>query len=225
MNIISQRRRVFSITFIICISVVLIAHISLIFGQSTIKVIAARGKIAAINAGSNNGISSGNKYILKRSTNTGMIDVGVVEVEKVLLDKSGIRLIEEKGYSTIQEGDILGNEIIDNKNEPFSNNNKKDTYQEEDPLKNQQATNQLTLSGCWVEDGTFYAKNKLDMTAFAIYMDQRKKADALRMVDDGRIKSCTQASAIVLERADPLVFVQIIGIGKVWIYQTYLHCE
>ena len=40
------------------------------------------------------------------------------------------------------------------------------------------------LAGCWVEDSTFYAKNKRDMTVFAIYMDQGKKADALRMVDD-----------------------------------------
>ncbi len=98
-----------------------------------------------------------------------------------------------------------------------------------DPEKHDQKTDEFIAKrnfGCWVEDGTFYAKKKLDMTAFAIYMDQRKKlADALRMVDDGRIKSCTQASAIVLERYDPLVFVQILGIGNVWIYQTYLHCE
>jgi hypothetical protein len=80
-------------------------------------------------------------------------------------------------------------------------------------------------AGCWVEDGTFYAKKKLDITAFAIYMDQRKKDDALRMVNDGRIKSCTQASAIVLERDDPVVYVQIMGIGKVWVYETQLHCR
>ena len=80
-------------------------------------------------------------------------------------------------------------------------------------------------AGCRVEDGTFYAKEKRDMSAFAIYMDSGKKADALRMVDDGRIKSCTQASAIVIERDDPLVNVQIIGIGNVWIYKTFLHCQ
>jgi hypothetical protein len=80
-------------------------------------------------------------------------------------------------------------------------------------------------AGCWVEDGTFYAQKKLDMTAFAIYMDEGKKADALRMVDDGRIKTCSQASAIVLRRDGPLVYAQIIGIGKVWIYKTFLHCQ
>ena len=81
------------------------------------------------------------------------------------------------------------------------------------------------FAGCRVEDGTFYAKGKHDMTAFAIYMDSGKKADALRMVDDGRIKSCTQASAIVIERDDLFVNVQIIGIGNVWIYKTFLQCQ
>jgi len=80
------------------------------------------------------------------------------------------------------------------------------------------------LAGCYVEDGTFYAEKKLDMTAFAIYMDEGKKANAMRMVDDGRIKSCSRASAIVIKRDGPLVNVQIIGIGKVWIYNTFLHC-
>lgn len=81
------------------------------------------------------------------------------------------------------------------------------------------------FAGCRVENGTFYAKEKSHMTAFAIYMDSGKKADALRMVDDGRIKSSTQATAIVIERDGPLVNAQIIGIGKVWIYNTFLHCQ
>lgn len=63
------------------------------------------------------------------------------------------------------------------------------------------------------------------MTTFAIYMDQDKKADALRMVDDGRIKACSQATAFVLERDGPLVHANIMGIGKVWIYETFIHCR
>ena len=83
----------------------------------------------------------------------------------------------------------------------------------------------LASAGCRVENGTFYAKEKNHITAFAIYMDSGKKADALRMVDDGRIKSSTQATAIVIERDGPLVNAQIIGIGNVWIYNTFLHCQ
>jgi len=83
----------------------------------------------------------------------------------------------------------------------------------------------LIYAGCKVQNGTFYSENKLDITAFAIYMDEGKKADALRMIDDGRIKSTTQATAIVLKRKDPIVHVQIVGIGKVWIYKTFLYCQ
>nr|VFK30680.1 MAG: hypothetical protein BECKMB1821G_GA0114241_106914 [Candidatus Kentron sp. MB]VFK34249.1 MAG: hypothetical protein BECKMB1821I_GA0114274_106613 [Candidatus Kentron sp. MB]VFK76612.1 MAG: hypothetical protein BECKMB1821H_GA0114242_106515 [Candidatus Kentron sp. MB] len=80
------------------------------------------------------------------------------------------------------------------------------------------------LAACFVQDGTFYAKEKSHMTAFAIYMDKRNPR-AFDMVDDGRIKSCTRASAVVIEREDPLVHVHIMGIGKGWIYETYLHCR
>jgi len=83
----------------------------------------------------------------------------------------------------------------------------------------------MAYAGCRVQDGTFYSKSKSSMTAFAIFMDQGKKSDALRMIDDGRIKSTTQATAIVLKREDPLVHTQIIGIGKVWIYNTFLYCK
>ena len=80
-------------------------------------------------------------------------------------------------------------------------------------------------AGCRVQDGTFYSDSKSSMTAFAIFMDQGKKSDALRMIDDGRIKSTTQATAIVLKREDPLIHTQIIGIGRVWIYKTFLYCK
>lgn len=56
-------------------------------------------------------------------------------------------------------------------------------------------------------------------------MDQGKKADAFRMVNDGRIKSSTRASAIVIKRYNPIVYTNIIGVGKVWIYETFLHCR
>jgi hypothetical protein len=63
------------------------------------------------------------------------------------------------------------------------------------------------------------------MIAFAVAMDQNERAKALQMVDDGRIKSCSQASCIVIERADGVVHVNIMGIGRVWIYETFLHCR
>lgn len=83
----------------------------------------------------------------------------------------------------------------------------------------------VAVAGCAIEDGTFYAKKKLDMTAFAIYMDQGKQDDALRMVDDERIKASSQASVVVLERDGHFVHAQITGIGKVWIYDSFLYCE
>jgi len=80
------------------------------------------------------------------------------------------------------------------------------------------------FSGCFVQDGTFYAKGKSQMTAFAMYMDQ-KNPRAFDMVDDGRIKSCTRASAVVIKRDNKIVNVNISGIGKVWVYETFLHCR
>ena len=87
-----------------------------------------------------------------------------------------------------------------------------------------QVLSHLALNCCFALNvcSVFYAKKKLDMTAFAIYMDQGKQADALRMVDDGRIRSSSRASAVVVERDGPLVHAQILGIGKVWIYKTFL---
>ena len=81
------------------------------------------------------------------------------------------------------------------------------------------------FAGCWVEDGTFYSKSKYDMITFAIAMDQGKKQKALQMVNEGRIHSCSQASCIVLEREKGVVKVNILGVGPVWIYKTFLNCR
>ena len=85
---------------------------------------------------------------------------------------------------------------------------------------------QQAMAGCWVDDGTFYSTSRLHMTRFAIAMDQGDKVKALQMVDDGRIKSCSKASCTVLERTDAgLVKVNVLGIGTVWIWHTFLHCR
>jgi hypothetical protein len=85
------------------------------------------------------------------------------------------------------------------------------------------------LAGCMVEDGTFYSKSKSSMTAFVIYMGRKGPGDFERvtqMVNDGRIKSCRLTSASVIERFDSgIVHVYINGIGKVYIYDAYLHCR
>jgi hypothetical protein len=85
------------------------------------------------------------------------------------------------------------------------------------------------FAGCMVEDGTFYSKSKSSMTSFVIYMGRKGPGDlesVTQMVNDGRVKSSTQASASVIERFDSgLVHVNIMGIGKVWIYDAYLHCR
>ena len=56
-----------------------------------------------------------------------------------------------------------------------------------------------TFAGCYIEDGTYYSNSKYDMITFAIAMDQGDKQKALQMVNEGRIGSCSQASAIVLK--------------------------
>ena len=82
------------------------------------------------------------------------------------------------------------------------------------------------FAGCWVEDGTFYSNSKSDMIRFVIAMQEGEKQKALKMVDEGRINSCSQASAFVLERDKTgVVNVNILGIGKVWIFHTFLHCR
>ena len=119
------------------------------FSQTTKKVIAARDKIAAINAGTNDDIVSGQKYILKRKTDSGVIIVGIVRVEKTLPDKSGIRLIEDRNSSFIQKYDYLGNEIKDKQDEPSKNNNEIVTESKKEPSEEQRLKNQLALSGYW----------------------------------------------------------------------------
>lgn len=82
------------------------------------------------------------------------------------------------------------------------------------------------FAGCWVEDGTFYSNSKSDMITFIIAMQEGEKQKVLKMLDEGLVKSCSQASAFVLERDETgLVNVNIPGIGEVWIWHTYLHCR
>lgn len=117
-----------TIKFLLLLS--MLTYQNFIWGQQTgIKVTTAKGKIAVINAGDNRGISSGLKYILKRGMPSGIIEVGVVRVEKTLPDKSGIRLIEERGFDFIQEGDFLGNQVDDSLDELFGND-----YQREEKI-------------------------------------------------------------------------------------------
>jgi len=107
----------------------ILINASLIFGQQTgIKVMAANGKIAAINAGSNQGIIAGKKYVLKRDTIYGTIEVGVIRIVKVLPDKSGVRLIENRDSDYIERGDYLGNKIEDSLEDLFGNVNEQDRY-------------------------------------------------------------------------------------------------
>lgn len=87
-------------------------------------------------------------------------------------------------------------------------------------------TSGTCLASCYVEDPTFYSKDKHSIMTFAMAMEQGKKNKALSMVDDGRIKSCSRASCSVIERLDNgFVHVYIAGIGKAWIYHTFLHCK
>jgi hypothetical protein len=137
-----KRGRVFCIICKMLVFVFLFTNTTIIFGQSNKKVIALKGKIAAINVGSENGISSGQKYILKRSTSSGTIEVGVIEIIKTLNTKSSIRLIEERGSNSIKEGDFLGNEVEDSVSELFDNASQQDTKLEKESLKNQQLSQQ-----------------------------------------------------------------------------------
>ncbi len=146
-----KRGRVFSITCKIMVLTFLFANTTIVFSQSNPKVYATKGKIAVINAGDNNGISSGQKYILKRKTSTGVMEVGIVRIEKTLPDKSAIRLIEERGSNLIKEGDFLENKNEDIIDELFGNNYQQNTYQGKE-FSNKQLTQQ---------EGTF-VQGKID---------------------------------------------------------------
>lgn len=81
------------------------------------------------------------------------------------------------------------------------------------------------FAGCYVENPTFYSKDKYSIMTFGMAMDQGNQKKALSMVDDGRVKACSKASCVVIERLDNgFVHVNIAGIGKAWIYKTFLHC-
>lgn len=80
-------------------------------------------------------------------------------------------------------------------------------------------------AGCFVEDGTFYSTSKSDISRFAIAMDNGNKDLALEMVDQGRIGSCGESSCSIVDKDGALVKVKISGVGTVWIYYTFLHCN
>jgi hypothetical protein len=88
---------------------------------------------------------------------------------------------------------------------------------------------QSVVAGCWVDDETFFSKSRMNMTAFTIYMGRKESGDldrALAMIDNGRVAVCSRASCTVIERRkDGMVHVNILGIGKVWIYEGFLNCR
>jgi len=93
--------------------IILLFNFEFVLAQDSIKVITARGKIAVINAGSDDGIFVGEKFVLLRKSGRRTIEVGIVRVVKVLQDKSGIRLIESRQSDYIEIGDLIG-DAIDN---------------------------------------------------------------------------------------------------------------
>jgi hypothetical protein len=109
--------RIYHFICILLVCVFILGDVSVVFSQSNKIVIVAKGKIAALNLGTINGISTGQKYILKRRTSSGIIEVGIVRIEKVLSNKSGIRLIEPRESELIQNGDFLGDKIDDSLDE------------------------------------------------------------------------------------------------------------
>jgi hypothetical protein len=76
-----------------------------------IRVIAIKGNIGVINSGSLNGLISGERYLLKRNTNSGVINVGFVSIGKVLSDKSSIRLVDDSSDMKIEENDFIEKDI------------------------------------------------------------------------------------------------------------------
>jgi hypothetical protein len=49
---------------------------------------------------------------------------------------------------------------------------------------------QSVVAGCWVDDGTFFSKSRMNMSAFTIYMDRKADGDfdrVLAMVDNRRV--------------------------------------
>ena len=97
--------------------IILISPIAL-QSQTQIRVVATKGqKLGGIKAGTINGINKGNIYTLKRSTQTGIMTVGEVEIIKVTNRAAVIRLIKNSGSSYIRKGDFLGNLIVQGEEE------------------------------------------------------------------------------------------------------------
>jgi hypothetical protein len=78
---------------------------------------------------------------------------------------------------------------------------------------------------CWVEGGTFYSASKTTMTEFIGAMQAGDQKKSQQMINEGLIKSCPEASCLILDRTEEgIMLVNISGIGQVWTYKTYVHC-
>lgn len=139
MNKLSKRGQVYILNLMVLFLISLFFIPTHLFCQSNTKVTTAKEKIAVINAGSNNGFISGQKYLLKRMTPYGLRDVGIIRVEKATPQKSGIRLIEVRDFNTIQQDDFLGEKIDDSLEELFGSDLKQNIYQENTSLQQHQS--------------------------------------------------------------------------------------
>ena len=83
----------------------------------------------------------------------------------------------------------------------------------------------VSLADCWVEDGTYYSKNKTDLIPYAIAMDEGNKEKAIQIVDEKEISSSNKAACTVLAREGSIVKVDVLDLGKVWVYRTSVHCN
>lgn len=83
----------------------------------------------------------------------------------------------------------------------------------------------VSFADCWVEDETYYSENKTDMIPYAIAMDEGKKEKALEIVDGNQISSSSKAACTVLAREGSIIKVDVLDLGKVWVYRTSVHCH
>jgi hypothetical protein len=75
--------------------------------QETIEITAARNKVAAFPLKNNVDITIGDKYNIYRFKNNKQIQIGIVEIAKIINGRVGVRLIEEYKSDHIEKGDIL----------------------------------------------------------------------------------------------------------------------
>ena len=86
---------------------------------------------------------------------------------------------------------------------------------------------QPLFAECRVMPKTPYSIEKYLMVSWADTFEQRKIYKTQRMVNQGVVKSTSRKVWLpcdVLGKDGNLVNVDISGIGKVWVYQTYVFC-